>query len=170
MMSPDPDSTRSEQWALDQLAKSAFFHRKLHEWRLVEMAEQIYRVRGESLDWNDLDISEDAWNKVIHRGIKPVVVFAHPEVLQSVASSAAYYRMLAMASQSSMTRIGLNLAPFETGQVMTDVTFARTVACHLNYIVSALIEADETLDGREFDLWRGMTAGIQAQGSWLNRT
>lgn len=168
-MCADPGSTRSEQWALDQLAKSAFFHRKLHEWKLVEISDHIYRVRGESLDWNDLEISEDAWSKVIHRGIKPVVVFAHPVVLQTVPGSVGYYRMLSMASQSSMTRIGLNLASYESGQPLTDADFALSAASHLNYIISALIEADETLDGREFDLWRGMAAGIQAQGSWLNR-
>jgi hypothetical protein len=169
-MTSDSGSTRSEQWALDQLAKSAFFHRKLHEWKLLETADHIYRVRGESLDWNNLDISEDAWNKVIHRGIKPVVVFAHPTVLQTVPGSIGYYRMLSMASQNSMMRIGLNLAPYEAGQALTDAELSRTAACHLNYIVSALVETDETLDGREFDLWRGMAAGIQAQGSWLNRT
>ncbi len=168
-MTPDSGNTRSEQWALDQLAKSTFFHRKLHEWKLLDMADQIYRVRGEQLDWNDLDISEDAWNKVIHRGIKPVVVFVHPTVLQTLPGSIAYYRMLSMASQNSMGRIGLNLTAYEAGQAMTDDELARTVACHLNYIISALVEADETLDGREFDLWRGMAAGAQAQGSWLNR-
>ncbi|MCI0552276.1 MAG: hypothetical protein L0287_15100, partial [Anaerolineae bacterium] len=73
-----------EAWTLDQLAKSAFFHRKLHEWKLLEIADQIDQVRGENLNWDNLNISEQAWNKVIHRGIKPVVVFAHPFVLQTV--------------------------------------------------------------------------------------
>jgi hypothetical protein len=35
-------------------------------------------------------------------------------------------------------------------------------------IISNLVEADETVDPREFDLWRGMAAGSQAQGSWGN--
>lgn len=29
-------------------------------------------------------------------------------------------------------------------------------------------KADDTLSTREFDLWRGMAAGSQAQGSWQN--
>jgi hypothetical protein len=37
-----------------------------------------------------------------------------------------------------------------------------------NQIISRLIELDETIDAREFDLWRGMAAGSQAQGSWQN--
>ncbi len=42
------------------------------------------------------------------------------------------------------------------------------ISKHLNKIVSILIEHDETIDDREFDLWRGMAAGSQAQGSWQN--
>ena len=157
-----------EAWTLDQLAKSAFFHRKLHEWRLLEVAEALEAVRGEDLSWNELNIAEQAWNRVIHRGIKPVIVFAHPTVLNTVPGSAGYYRMLALVSQKSMKRIGINLDPFEVDRVMPDDAAARTAALHLNRIISALVEMDETIDAREFDLWRGMAAGSQAQGSWQN--
>lgn len=157
-----------DAWTLDQLAKSAFFHRKLHEWKLLEIAEQLEVVRGEDLRWSDLNIAEQAWNRIIHRGIKPVIVFAHPAVLQTVPGSAGYYRMLALVSQKSMKRIGINLDPFEVDRAMPEETAARTAAMHLNRIISALVEADETLNVREFDLWRGMAAGSQAQGSWQN--
>lgn len=40
----------SNDWKLDQFAKSAFFHRKLHEWRLIEVANLIEQVSGETLD------------------------------------------------------------------------------------------------------------------------
>jgi len=157
-----------EAWTLDQLAKSVFFHHKLHEWKLLELADQIDRVRGENLDWRDLNITEQAWDKVIHRGIKPVVVFAHPYVLQTIPGSAAYYRMLALVSQKSMKRVGLNLDSYEAGNPIVDKEMAMAVARHLNRIVSALIEADDEIDVREFSLWRGMAAGSQAQGSWQN--
>lgn len=45
---------------------------------------------------------------------------------------------------------------------------ARAIAQRLNDIISHLVEADEQIDTREFDLWRGMAAGSQAQGSWQN--
>jgi len=35
-------------------------------------------------------------------------------------------------------------------------------------MISALVEADEEINVREFDLWRGMASGSQAQGSWQN--
>lgn len=167
-MPKKPSDAHIEAWTLDQLAKSAFFHRKLHEWKLLEIADQIDQVRGENLNWDNLNISEQAWNKVIHRGIKPVVVFAHPFVLQTVHGSAGYYRMLAMVSQKSMKRVGISLDSYEAGKPVPNDEMAAAIARHLNRIVSVLVEADEEIDAREFDLWRGMAAGSQAQGSWQN--
>jgi hypothetical protein len=167
-MAKRPNKANIDAWTLDQLAKSAFFHRKLHEWKLLEIAEQLETVRGEDLVWTDLNIAEQAWNKIIHRGIKPVIVFAHPHVLQTLPGSAGYYRMLAMVSQKSMKRIGMNLDSYEAGRSLTNEAGALAAAQHLNRIISALIELDETINAREFDLWRGMAAGSQAQGSWQN--
>ncbi len=164
------DTTGKKQaWSLDQLAKSEFFHQKMHEWRLLEVVDAIDALRGEAFVWERsmLGISEKAWDKVIHRGIKPVWVFAHPQTLMSVPRSVGYYRMLAMVSQKSMGQVGLPSKRFEDGVPPTE-EIALALASHLNKVVSMLIEADETLDAREFDLWRGMAAGSQAQGSWQN--
>lgn len=167
-MPKKPDAARIEAWTFDQFAKSTFFHRKLHEWKLLEIADQIDQVRGETLIWDNLNISEQAWNKIIHRGIKPVVVFVHPIVLQTVQGSAGYYRMLAMVSQKSMKQIGISLDGYETGKLIPNEKTALAIAHHLNQIISVLIQADAEIDAREFDLWRGMAAGSQAQGSWQN--
>lgn len=157
-------------WSLDQLSKSEFFHEKLHEWQLLEIARELETISGEDLTW-DLDmlkISAIAWNKIIHRGIKPITVFAHPAVLLTVARSVGYYRMLSMVSQKSMNRVGLSIGRYESGDAQPASDRASAIAKHLNQIVSSLIEADEVVDAREFDLWRGMAAGTQAQGSWQN--
>lgn len=162
-------SSRKQTWSIDQLAKSEFFHRKLHEWELVEIAHQIDQVKGETLSWDkaSLEISQRAWDKVIHRGIKPVIVFAHPEILMNVSRSTSYYRMLAMVSQKSMNQVGLSSKRYEDGQ-SPKFEAAEDIAAHLNKIISKLIEIDEKIDVREFYLWRGMAAGSQAQGSWQN--
>ncbi len=162
--------TNSYAWFLDQLTKSEFFHQKLHEWQIIPVADEIDRFRGEDLDWNlpALQISETAWKKIIHRGIKPVTVFAHPDVLTSVRSATAYYRMLAMVSQKSMAHVGLVVNRYERGTAFPNDETARLIARHLNQIISRLIEFDDQIDAREFDLWRGMAAGTQAQGSWQN--
>jgi len=71
-----------EVWTVDQITKSMFFHQKLHEWGLLEIAYELEEIKGEELNWNreelnitDLNITDKAWNKVIHRGIKPIRVF-----------------------------------------------------------------------------------------------
>ncbi len=163
-------SSKQQAWLLDQMTKSEFFHQKLHLWGLLEIADAIDSIQGEELDWNltELSISQKAWDKVIHRGIKPVIVFAHPEVLQSIVHSTSYYRMLAMVSQKSMGNTIGSVLRFEQQRVIPAPQKALEIAQHLNQIVSNLIETDESIDAREFILWRGMAAGAQAIGSWNN--
>lgn len=157
-------------WSLDQLTKSEFFHQKLHEWGLLTIARQIEKARGETLDWElgPLGISKEAWNKVIHRGIKPVIVFAHPIILKSIPGSVGYYRMLSMVSQKSMNWVGLTAGRYESGKAFPEDEAAFAIAKHLNEIISHLVELDEQINAREFDLWRGMAAGSQAQEYWQN--
>lgn len=164
---------KRESWLIDQVTKSTFFHQKLHEYGLLEVAYALDRVQGETLNWDlaALGISSHAWNKVIHQGIKPVSVFAHPSVLMDIPRSVGYYRGLAMVSLKSMSNIRLNVERFEAGQnrMPLDDQKAQDIAFRFNELISRLLEADEQIDPREFDLWRGMTAGSTAQGSWQNR-
>jgi len=162
---------KQRAWALDQLQKSIFFHQRLHEWQLLEVAEQIESIPGETLSWDrpDLNISDMAWNRIIHNGIKPIIVFAHPTVLTSVNRSAGYYRMLSMVSQKSMNQVGLSTIRYEQTEGFPSSEVALRIAQRLNTLICALIELEQEIETREFDLWRGMAAGSQAQGSWQNR-
>ena len=137
---------------------------------MLEIAREIETVKGERLRWDrsELNVAESAWNKVIHRGIKPVRVFAHPAVLSANPRRVAYYRMLAMVSQKSMNNVGLPVTRYEAQGSPLSEERALAIACHLNRIISALVDADEEIDAREFDLWRGMAAGAQAQGTAQN--
>ncbi|MGH2443801.1 MAG: XcyI family restriction endonuclease [Chloroflexota bacterium] len=160
-------------WLIDQMAKSQYFHAKLHEWALPELADALANARGEDLDWDLslLGIAEHAWNRVIHRGIKPILVFAHPAILSSIPRSCGYYRMLSMVSQKSMGHVKVvagDFAEYEVGRRTLSPEQALPVARHLNEIISQLVSADATIDAHEFDLWRAMAAGTQAQGSWQN--
>jgi len=159
-----------EAWTVDQITKSTFFHHKLHEWGLLKIAYELEEIKGEELNWNRkyLNITDKAWNKVIHRGIKPVRVFAHPEVLVENPRRVSYYRMLSMVSQKSMSKVKLTTNRYETGKGKLSKNEALRLSRHLNGIISGLIEHDEKIDPREFDIWRGMSAGSQAQGSWQN--
>jgi hypothetical protein len=76
-----------------------------------------------------------------------------------------------MVSLKSMSNINLSIERFETGRSRRSLgeEKAEAVAQRLNELISRLVEADDQIDPREFDLWRGMTAGSTAQGSWQNR-
>jgi hypothetical protein len=163
-------SQEKKSWTVDQITKSEFFHQKLHEWGLLDIAYELDNIKGENFEWNlkKLSITPKAWNKVIHKGIKPIKVFAHPEILKQNPKRVSYYRMLAMVSQKSMARVGISVKKYEEGKSSIDDNTALKISTHLNKIISVLIEHDETIDERELDLWRGMAAGSQAQGSWQN--
>lgn len=162
---------KQRAWAFDQLQKSIFFHQRLHEWKLLEVAEQIEGISGESFSWDlrKLNITEMAWNRIIHSGIKPIIVFAHPAVLTTVNRSVGYYRMLAMVSQKSMGQIGLASTQYEQKERLPSSDIAYRIARRLNTLICTLIEQEQEIETREFDLWRGMAAGSQAQTSWQNR-
>lgn len=164
-------SDKQRSWALDQLQKSLFFHERLHEWKLIEIARSIEGLAGASLEWDlqDLQISDAAWNRIIHSGIKPIIVFAHPTVLATIHYSVSYYRMLSMASQKSMSQIGIPTVNYEKTAKLPDSERALQMARRANTLVSILIEQEQGIERREFDIWRGMAAGSQAQGSWQNR-
>jgi len=163
-------ASKRDSWLSDQVTKSAFFHQRLHEWGLLEVADDLEQVKGQDLEWSreDLGITENAWNKVIHNGIKPVRVFAHPAVLNQDSRRVSYYRMLSMVSQKSMGNMGLSVASYECDSKILKDDHSIKIARHLNSIICMLIESDESVNEREFDIWRGMAAGSQAQGSWLN--
>lgn len=162
---------KQRAWALDQLQKSLFFHQRLHDWGLVDVARQIEDTAGESLEWDlqHLNISDSAWNRIIHSGIKPIIVFAHPTVLSSIVKAVSYYRMLSMVSQKSMNQIGMPTARYESSDQLPSADSALSIARRVNSLVGALIDSEQRIERREFDIWRGMAAGSQAQGSWQNK-
>ncbi len=76
--------------------------------------------------------------------------------------------MLAMVSQKSMNNLRLSVNRYEDGRALPDAKKAMAIAQRLNQIISTIIQYDSDINAREFDLWRGMAAGAQADGSWRN--
>jgi hypothetical protein len=46
------DPAKFEDWAQEQTTKSLFFHQKLHEWGLLEVARAIEAFDGSRVEWN----------------------------------------------------------------------------------------------------------------------
>ena len=51
-----PANKEKESWTIDQITKSEFFHQKLHEWGLLEIAYELEGIKGEDLEWNRKDL------------------------------------------------------------------------------------------------------------------
>jgi len=51
-----PSDNEKESWTIDQITKSEFFHQKLHEWGLLEIAYELESIKGEVLKWNRKDL------------------------------------------------------------------------------------------------------------------
>ena len=42
-----PSDKEKESWTIDQITKSEFFHQKLHEWGLLEIAYELEGIKKE---------------------------------------------------------------------------------------------------------------------------
>lgn len=169
----DENMNEQDAWFMDQIKKSKFFREKLHNWKMIEITDELDMLDGSKYDWdlNKLKIKHDAWKNVIHMGIKPIMAFMNPEIIYSKPERVRYYRMLAMASQKSMMHIGLNVNKFEdnaTCETSDEKDNILKIARHLNNVISTLMEYGPPITLLEMTLWRGMGAGNQAQGSWHN--
>lgn len=48
------------------------------------------------MDRESLSIEEHAWEHVCKAGIKPRMIFAHPEILKAIPQSSLHYRGIAL--------------------------------------------------------------------------
>jgi len=91
--------------------KSTFFYDKLRSNGYFDLFMQIQSLNsivGKKLNWsqrNQWKISDLAWNVLEANKISPVLVFAHPKVLQLHPSLLKYYRSVAMLPQKGLKTI-----------------------------------------------------------------
>lgn len=52
MASDHDEQDKYDGWRIKQVTKSEFFHQKLHEYGLLEIAYTIESVKGEKLAWD----------------------------------------------------------------------------------------------------------------------
>lgn len=90
------------------LLKSTFFYNKLKANGYFELfmdVQKLSSIEGATLNWNQRDkwkISASAWDVLTKSNIDPMLVFAHPKILQLNPSFLKYYRSVAMISQKGL--------------------------------------------------------------------
>ena len=118
-----------------------------------------------------LMISSGAWNHAAEIGVRPELVFAHPDILQEHPKTSLYYRGIALLSRKRVAQAAVPVTDWEKGtrKVKVRRDRAEKVARLYNTIISSIIEgsADWTLDNGYRNILA--TMGITLDGMFRNK-
>lgn len=175
-MATAPESVSKEQYLL----KATFFYDKLLRdgyFGLFAKVKGMSDIEGGSLCWDDRSewkIGKDAWTAIGRSGIPPMLVFAHPKVLQLNPCFLKYYRSVAMVPQKGLrvlSRVS-NVDGIEAGRVeggkLPKATIMRLV-CALNEVMSLVVQLSAKIDTSQIEGMMYATAGTNVDGSWRNQ-
>lgn len=171
-MTSDYDDT--EDWLADQEDRAIFFDEKASEFELNEIVSRFEELDAHKYDWNknNLNISQKAWEKVVHSRLRPVEVFCHPDVITQDKHFVIYFQFLALLSGKSLSHLGFS-SDYESrfDSFKREKSEATEYACRVNKIICTTIEnrPDDDIDRDVLLAWRSMQAGSTAGGSWRNK-
>ena len=164
----------NEALQLDYRLRSTFFYRKLHEFGFSEFESEIDKLTkiADNFNWDsnqEWGVSVTAWNIINNAKISPLVVFAHPRLLQEQPRLSAYYRNVAALPQKAVSKLVFGVGNIELGKSLLSADRALSICKLYNSYSSLIIEgaANYTIEDA-----RGLmfaSAGAQINGSWLNR-
>lgn len=139
--------------------RSSFYYRSQSIWQDYRL--RVERIDASMLDWGlrgDWGITQNAWNKVINKGINPHTIFAHPQVLRT-PGTIHYYRCLALLPEKGFRR-------FIAGEEGPDIQTKQ--ARVVNKLISLLVEADPLWTYEKACTAALLNLGSQVNGSWRN--
>ena len=117
-----------------------------------------------------LCIAKDAWRKVTDAGVKPRLVFAHPDLLKAIPNASLYYRGIALLSRKRVQEIAGSVDTWERRPKRARVSKEKAlkVSRLYNAVISAILldSTDWTLE----DGYRNIlaTVGITEDGAMRN--
>lgn len=175
-MATAPESVSKEQYLL----KSTFFYDKLLRdgyFGLFAKVKGLSDIEGGSLCWDgrsEWNIGKEAWEAIEKSGIPPMMVFAHPKILQLNPCFLKYYRSVAMVPQKGLRVLShvSNVDGIEAGRIeggkLPKATVVRLV-CALNEVMSLVVQLSAKIDARQIEGMMYATAGTNVDGSWRNQ-
>lgn len=161
------------------LLKSTFFYNKLQKdgyFELFMQVQNLCRLEGDKLSWakhEEWSISKTAWEALKSSEIAPMLVFAHPKILQLNPSFLRYYRSVAMIPQKGFKAItGINnIERIETGKVEAgklNSAIINKLVSAINEVISLVITLSADISENEIKGMMYATAGSSIEGSWRN--
>lgn len=170
-----PESVIKESYLL----KSTFFYNRLLTegyFSLFAQIKKYAKVEGDNLLWNHLEgwhISQEAWGTITENDIQPLLVFAHPKVLQLNPHFLKYYRSVAMIPQKGLKSVSgvSNVDSIEDGKVepgkLSQNQVDRLVQT-INETMSMVVSLASDINEKKLEGMMYSTAGTKIDGSWRN--
>ena len=170
-----PESVTKESYLL---RSTFFYNRLLNEgyFNLYLSIKKYARIEGANLDWSnrgDWHISEEAWNMVCKNEIQPMLIFAHPKILQLNPHYLKYYRSIAMIPQKGLKAIShvSNVESIEDGRVnagrLSQQQIEKLVRA-INETLSIVVSLASDISEKNLEGMMYATAGTKIDGSWRN--
>ena len=161
------DSTRQR----DAIARALRMARHIARREDAAVRERIERFRPKPrYAKRNLCVAKEAWRKVAAAGIKPRLVFAHPDLLTAIPNASLHYRGIALLSRKRVQEIAGSVDTWERAPERARVSEEKALkVCRLyNAVISAIL-----LDGTDWTLEDGYrnilaTVGITEDGAMRN--
>lgn len=170
-----PDTVTKENYLL----KSTFFYNRLRTegyFGLFVTIKRYAKIEGSKLEWKSREqwhISDEAWEIVEKNEIQPMMVFAHPKVLQLNPQFLKYYRSVAMIPQKGLKAISgvSSIENIEEGKLEAGRLSQKQIEkiIHsINETMSTVISLASDITEKRIEGMMYATAGTKIDGSWRN--
>ncbi|RMD89696.1 MAG: XcyI family restriction endonuclease [Calditrichaeota bacterium] len=144
-------------------SRSQLFYKKIHSKHLNFLYKKIESLDPSSFQWDfeELNISEVAVNKIKDLGIPLHQIFCHPDALRRYPELLEYYRNIAALSQKGLSQIlsGRGLAPDEKPLAIAKI---------INGILSQVITKEKAFSEQSTERAFFAELGAEIQGTWVN--
>ncbi len=156
--------------------RSAFFNRKIREFGIDDLAEEVLLLNTQFEDslkenYKEYNISDTALEHAVKNGIILTRLFSTPKLLQENPQLITYYRSVACLSQKSVQHLG-NPHPkaYEVGLNKNNLSMdtATGYSRLFNKHISLIIDSDQEFNEENIDLLLLTSLGAQIDGSWRN--
>ena len=168
-MSTDGFEPMTDATSLRSLLFADFIGKRLDKTQRSVIEQYTENLVFEPID--HLMISPNAWTHAATMGVRPQLVFAHPEILQTHPETSLCYRGMALLSRKRVAQVAVSITNWEDGTRKAPVRrdAALSVACFYNTVISSIIEGstDWTLDNGYRNILA--TMGITLDGMFRNK-
>ena len=159
--------------------RSTFFYSKLrsHDYfNLFALIQNLSSIEGSKLNWSQREqwkISDTAWSVLEANKLPPMIVFAHPKILQLHPSFLKYYRGVSMLSQKGLQTITgvASVKRIESGMVSPGTLKSEIIGkliSSINEVISLVVSLSVEINENKIQGMMFATAGVTIDGSWRN--